>query len=64
MKSNAPLTALVTARLVMVAPLIALTVPLFASPEPSFTTESPEECAHIARAFLSGAPLEGEFTRG
>ena len=29
-----------------------------------FTTESPEECAHIARAFLSGAPLEGEFTRG
>ena len=29
-----------------------------------FTTESPEECARIARAFLSGAPLEGEFTRG
>ena len=29
-----------------------------------FTTENPEECARIARAFLSGAPLEGEFTRG
>lgn len=29
-----------------------------------FTTESPEECARIARAFVSGAPLEGEFTRG
>ena len=29
-----------------------------------FTTESPEECARIARAFLGGAPLEGEFTRG
>ena len=40
-KSNAPLTALVTARLVMVAPLIALTVPLSVLPEPSFTTESP-----------------------
>lgn len=29
-----------------------------------FTTESPEECACIARAFVGGAPLEGEFTRG
>ena len=29
-----------------------------------FTTESPEECARIARAFVGGAPLEGEFTRG
>ena len=29
-----------------------------------FTTESPEECARIARAFIGGAPLEGEFTRG
>ena len=29
-----------------------------------FTIESPEECARIARAFLSGAPLDGEFTNG
>ena len=29
-----------------------------------FTTESPEECARITRAFVGGAPLEGEFTRG
>ena len=29
-----------------------------------FTIESPEECARIARAFVGGAPLEGEFTRG
>ena len=29
-----------------------------------FTTENPEECARIARAFVGGAPLEGEFTRG
>ena len=29
-----------------------------------FTIETPEECAHIARAFLAGAPLEGEFTSG
>lgn len=29
-----------------------------------FTTESPETCAQIAKAFLSGAPLEGKFTRG
>lgn len=29
-----------------------------------FTTEKPAECARIARAFLSGAPLEGTFTRG
>ena len=29
-----------------------------------FTTESPEECARIARAFVGGAPREGEFTRG
>ena len=29
-----------------------------------FTIESPEECVRIARAFLSGAPLDGEFTNG
>ena len=29
-----------------------------------FTIESPEECTRIARAFLSGAPLDGEFTNG
>ena len=29
-----------------------------------FTTESPEECAYIAKAFLAGQPLEGEFTNG
>ncbi len=29
-----------------------------------FTIETPEECLHIARAFLNGAPLEGEFTNG
>jgi len=29
-----------------------------------FTTESPETCAQIAKAFISGAPLEGKFTRG
>lgn len=30
----------------------------------AFTTETPEECARIARAFLDGAPLEGAFTNG
>ena len=29
-----------------------------------FTTETPEECARIARAFLENLPLEGEFTKG
>nr|WP_297171292.1 U32 family peptidase [uncultured Agathobaculum sp.] len=29
-----------------------------------FTTETPQECARIARAFLDGTPLEGEFTKG
>ncbi len=29
-----------------------------------FTIETPEECVEIARAFISGAPIEGEFTRG
>ena len=29
-----------------------------------FTIESPEECVRIARAFLSSAPLDGEFTNG
>ncbi|MDO4270529.1 MAG: DUF3656 domain-containing protein [Eubacteriales bacterium] len=29
-----------------------------------FTVESPEECARIARAFLTDAPLDGEFTKG
>ncbi len=29
-----------------------------------FTTETPQECARIARAFLEGAPLEGTFTKG
>ncbi len=29
-----------------------------------FTLEPPEECARIAKAFISGAPLEGGFTRG
>lgn len=29
-----------------------------------FTIEPPEECARIARAFLAGEPLPGEFTRG
>ena len=29
-----------------------------------FTTETPEECARIARAFLTNTPLEGEFTKG
>ena len=29
-----------------------------------FTTETPEECARIARAFLTDTPLEGEFTKG
>lgn len=29
-----------------------------------FTTEAPEECARIARAFLEDTPLEGEFTKG
>ncbi len=29
-----------------------------------FTTETPEECARIARAFLEDTPLAGEFTKG
>ena len=29
-----------------------------------FTTEAPEECARIARAFLEDTPLAGEFTKG
>lgn len=29
-----------------------------------FTTETPEECARIARAFLEDTPLTGEFTKG
>ena len=29
-----------------------------------FTIESPEDCVRIARAFLTGAPLDGEFTNG
>ena len=29
-----------------------------------FTTEPPEECARIARAFLDGTPLDGDFTNG
>ncbi len=29
-----------------------------------FTLEPPEECVRVARAFLSGASLEGEFTKG
>ncbi len=29
-----------------------------------FTTELPEECARIARAFLDGTPLDGDFTNG
>ncbi len=29
-----------------------------------FTIETPSKCAEIARAFSSGAPIEGEFTRG
>lgn len=29
-----------------------------------FTTETPDECARIACAFLEGAPLDGEFTNG
>lgn len=29
-----------------------------------FTTEPPAECARIAKAFLAGEPLEGDFTKG
>ena len=29
-----------------------------------FTTETPDECARIACAFMEGAPLDGEFTNG
>lgn len=29
-----------------------------------FTTETPEDCARICRAYLEGAAPEGEFTRG
>ena len=29
-----------------------------------FTTESPEECAEIYRAYLDGSPAPGSFTRG
>ncbi len=29
-----------------------------------FTVETPEECVQIARAFITGAPIDGEFTRG
>lgn len=29
-----------------------------------FTTETPEECAQIACAFLEGTPLDGDFTNG
>ena len=29
-----------------------------------FTTESPEECVRVARAYRSGAPAPAEFTRG
>jgi len=29
-----------------------------------FTTEAPEECAAVCRAYLEGVPASGEFTRG
>ena len=29
-----------------------------------FTTESPEDCARLCRAYQKGAPAAGEFTRG
>ena len=29
-----------------------------------FTTESPEECVRVMRAYQEGRPAEGEFTRG